>query len=226
MRVTDEPLVECHLAPFKRQIEPGVGRLDARHLLAQPSIVGGGFGVGGGRSGEQRRVDLLRGVEFLDASGNHDRYEAASGHLGRDADRELRRSVGQVVSRLFGRREAERRSDERRVLAAAFANHVRLQRVVPVAILAAECGRPHRFQVGPELHVDRDRLRRGDVEQHEAARLVERHEPRGIDGEARVCVANRNSPRAGCPPLSPGSYRGLDRRRRRRRTTDGSREGA
>ena len=185
-----EALVERDLAPFEREVEPLVRRLDARHLLAQPTIVRGCLSVGRVHPGEQRRVGLLRRIQLLDAAGNDDWHEAARRHFRGNPDGELRRRVGQVVRRLLGRRQAKRRTHQRRVLAAALADHVGLQPVVPVAVLTAERGGPHRLEVGPELHVDGDRFGGRHVEQHQAARLVERHQPGGIHREDGVRVAD------------------------------------
>ena len=226
MRVAHEALVERHLAPLERQVEPAVRRLDAGHLLPERAVVRGRLPVELLGRGQQRRVGLPRRVELLDARRDDDRHEALRRHLRRDADRELRRRVRQVVRRLLGRRQPERRADERRVLAAALADDVRLERVVPVAVLPAERGRPHRLQVGPELHVDGQRLGRRHVEQHEAARLVERHEPRGVHGERRVRVPHRHGFRPDVHGRGEARVRRSGRRRPRRRTTAGSRAGS
>ena len=143
----------------------------------------------GGRR-EQFLIRRLCRVQPFRARRDHDRHQTLGGRLGSNHDRELRRRIRQVVRGLFRRLDAKRRPDDRGVLAAAFAGDVRLEGVVPVAVLPAQRRRPHGLQIGPELHHDFERFRRLDVEQHERALFVDRHQPRRVHRERGVGVPN------------------------------------
>ncbi len=200
VRVADKPLVERHLAPFEGEIQAVVRAVDARHLLAQPPVVRRRLAVQCLARAEQRLVGGLCALQPVEAGRDDNRHEAPRGRLGRNRDGELRRRVRQVVGRLLGRIEGEGRADHRRMLAARFAEDVRLLALVPVAVLAAERGRPHGLQVGPEFHHHLQRLRRGHVEQDERALAVERHQPHRVDRERGVRVPHHAGLRAYVDP--------------------------
>ena len=152
------------------------------------------------RIGGQVLIDLLDIVPGALASGHDDRDETADdGPRVGDLDLELVGHVRQHVGRRVGNAPGRGRTHVAVILPGRLGDEIGLEGLVPVGVLAADPGRPHRLEDGKEAADDGQRLRGVDVEEDDRPGLVDRRDEVRPDGEGLIDVGQ-------------GRHRGRDRR--------------
>jgi hypothetical protein len=201
-RVRGQPLVDPHLRPRERGVEPLVGARHLRRPLLERVVVRDVLSVERGHRAEQPLVVRLRLVLALHAADEEDGQEVGSHALAGDVDHEAQRDVTRLL--LVGHDRSVPRPggpDDGHEALALLGDRVQVSLLVPSRIPRHQPRRPHELQPGAERAGDGHRQRAVHVEEHDDRRLLEGSEHHLPDREGGMRVGEHRGLR---PHLHPG----------------------